>query len=238
MLFICCCLFLILAIRDLSRKASYYYDDVPRTGYKWYYFTINKTTLRYEIPYKRRERIHIDKVSGIDAEILVRIRKQIEFLYFYLCVNHISGQSWITISKHYTTVRELSQCRCLTKKHAIPMLLPTIQQCYSWFTTLSLECSIFPRDRANNHISYFALSWHISWDTVRSLKESWDGVIAWANEWSWVSFSLLISMTQLFLKYSAISGRCVSRFIDRNISILINQWLNTKNHNVCLICPL
>ena len=127
LLFICC-LFLIIAIRDLSRKASYYYDDVPRTGYKWYYFTINKTTLRYEIPYKRRERIHIDKVSGIDAEILVRIRNQIEFLYFYLYVNHISGHTWITILRFVSWVslgvnQETCDSNVITDYTTVPQLI-------------------------------------------------------------------------------------------------------------------
>ncbi|XP_066916969.1 A disintegrin and metalloproteinase with thrombospondin motifs 2-like isoform X1 [Clytia hemisphaerica] len=58
-----------LAMKDNVKRATYYYGHYPRTGYDWYYFTINKATLRYEIPYNRTERVYIDKANGMDAEV-------------------------------------------------------------------------------------------------------------------------------------------------------------------------
>lgn len=64
-------IFLLSAVRDFSRRATYYYDYEASSTYRWNYFPVRNTTFRYEALINDTEKVYIDGIVNTDIQLQV-----------------------------------------------------------------------------------------------------------------------------------------------------------------------
>jgi len=56
-------------VKELSRRSIYYYDSNPSYTYKWSYFSINTSTVRYQNFDNQTEKIYIEQLQNNQVEV-------------------------------------------------------------------------------------------------------------------------------------------------------------------------